>query len=365
MIFCLVFTKPSYSADFWGGDCFSPLTWEEHVFINGDESFVVTLVSFFVSGEPNACLPYLDMVVLSTKVEKVLLYPGAYMYEDIKNISFSESRHPSETTPQNVQIVRVNFRDTIWNYGRYSFAILLTFDKFIHTEGPFLKGKVTRILDYPIWLHSCENEIDSVPIGLYSNISQIMEGVRSVNEFPRLTISFDRSLTTESISPEADTEFDGLPYTFGICQEKRNGEPTRIHTGFMPAILISQNFTLEKGETMSMSLYTMPFLPDEVVRDVIGTSLDEGDRYHTLGWFDPPSRVYLKNYHEGWDPLGVASLVITVVFTIIGVPSIWRVWKKWKEKKREEHRNIHSYRKTGLLNIQHGRIHLQSRDNGG
>lgn len=337
VVICSVFITPSYSSDF-NGNCFSSLTWEEHVFIREDESFIITIISFFVINDTsnlNSDSLHLDAVVLSRNVDKVLLYPDTHAYEDIESISLLESSHPTEIMPQNVSIIRVNFLDTIRHYGRYSFAILTTIDGFIHTERlPLNLGRTTHTLDYSIWFHSYESNIDSVPIGLHSKISQIMEGVRSAQEFPRLTISYDKGLAIESKSPNPDTEFDGLPYTFGICQEKRDGEATVIETGLLPGILVSHNATLAKGETMSLSFYRIPFFPDEMVKTVIGTSLDNSDEYHTVGWFHPPPHVFLSIYYEGIPPTTVFTIIVTILFTIIGVPSVWKIYEKRKGKKK-------------------------------
>jgi len=260
----------------------------------------------------------------------VLLYPGNHAYDDIKNIGISEGSHPTEFMPQRVSIIQVSFLDTIKSYGRYSFAILIAFDGFIDIERPLPWDRTTYTFDYPIWFHSCEGEISSIPIGLYSNISQIMEGVRSEREFPRFTISYDKGMVFESITPDPDTQFNDLPYTFGICQEKRDGDATIIHTGLLPGTLISHNATLSQNETMYVSLYTLPFYPDEMVRSVIGASLDIGESYHTLGWFSPPSHLYLRIYREGWD----IGIIFTIVFTIIGVPSIFGIYQMIKKRRK-------------------------------
>ncbi len=331
-----VLITPSYSSDY-SGNCFSSLTWEEHVFIGEDEPFIITIISFFVSDNSNQNSDnlYLDLVVLSGQVDKVLLYPRFEEYKDIKNISLSESSHPTEIIPQKVNIIRVNFQDTIRDYGRYSFAILTTIDGFIHSESPFLNiGRTTQTIDGLIWVNSYESNIDSVPVGSFSFISQNIEGFRSTSEFPRFTISYKKSLAIESKNPNPDTEFDNKPYSFGIIQEKRDGDPISIRTGLLQGTLVSQNYTLSQGDQLSFSLETAYFNPDEKVKNVIGTSLDGSKKYHTLGWFNPPSNVYIKIYSEGISPDAVFSLFIALLLPILGLTYKWFKHRKKRNQKK-------------------------------
>lgn len=330
-----VLIESSYSADF-GGNCYSSLTWEEHVFIQSDKSFIILIISFLVTDLGiNSDSPYLDIIFdRSTNIESVHAYPDASVYRDIGNVTLFEGSHPTEILTQSVNILRVSFLDTIRSCGRYSFAILLTFD--VHIEHVLPWDRTTYVLDHSLWFHSSENRVGSIPIGLFSNISQTMEGIRSESDFPRFTVTYGKSLNTESITPNQDSTFEGLPYTFGICQEKRDGEATVVHTGLLPAIVVSHNATLAQNETMSVSLTDIPFLPSQMVAAITGDLLEKNEEYHTIGWFDPPSHVYLSIYAEGWDPM----LIVTVLFTIIGIPSISTVVvvlrKRSKRKRRKQ-----------------------------
>lgn len=319
---------------------YSSLSWEEHLFVLEDRAFSILIVSFMTNEKMEATKSedlYLEIIALTTRKISAMLYPAAFMYKDtIKNVTVIERQsHPTEIAPQKVAIIRIAFLDTIRDYGRYSLAVLMKIDNLVSEERPFLTGNFYRKVDYSIYLHSPESRLESVPIGRYSNISQIYEGIRSESEFPRLTVTLPKRMKLDSVTPPQNTRFDGIPYSYGICQEKRNGDALHIHTGLLPAVLVSHNASVKAGETMTVSFSTWPFIPDRGVEEIIGNLFDNANNLYTIGWIEPPSHIYLENRDERRDLLISDILAVLTVLGILVSAAIW-LMKRRRERKEEK-----------------------------
>lgn len=324
IIFAQDIRKPSY---------FEPLTWEEHVFLKEDKSiFSILIITFSINDtgyEMDIEDVSLDIIIYTENILNVYLYPNTQGYNDIKNISISTDNSVIDTNQQ-VKSINVFFTEEIFKYQRYSFAILLEISDIMEKRIPFLSGEIYYSFDYTLWINYPGADIDSVPLEFFS---QNLEGERFEEVFPRFTITIPENLRLNSRTPSEDTRSNRLPYSYGILQEKRNGTPMAIGTGFSPGSRTSPPSTLKQNETLTWSFYEVyPFF-DAEISEIIGETLLSDENIYTIGWFQPPSHIYLDSI-KPYKTRQYIDLVI-LISTILGIAlGILRVFDKLKIPER-------------------------------
>ena len=298
---------------------FEPSTWEGHLFVNEDaSSFLLIIVSLAVNSNPDN-IPggdlYFEIYFPDGLEQKVLAYPASYMYPDIKEIEATSER------------VRVSFNNSILEFSRYSLGLIVfPTSELVRVRAPPLGGDIQYSIDTTVWLDSPGGNLGEVPSSLFVDIK---EGKRFFSNIPRFTLTTPNKIRIDSVNSKEDVRANGLPFSAGIYSEYLNGEGLRIGSGFLPGVARTSSFNLSKGESISFTTNTWPFDPDDEVSLLIDPILQNSKNYHTIGWLDPPSHIYVQGSVDDSQRLVTnVFIVIGFIAATLGIATIIRAWKK-------------------------------------
>jgi len=106
-----------------------------------------------------------------------------------------------------------------------------------------------------------------------------------------------------------------------------------IGTGFSPGSRTSPTSTLKQNETLTWSFYEVyPFF-DAEISEIIGETLWSDENIYTIGWFQPPSHIYLESIkpYKIRQTIDIGILLSTILGIALG---IWKTLEKLKIPER-------------------------------